>query len=131
MKRFAIALLFLALAISAFAKKNKEQITIEVVATTNETVKGEIQGNGSGLSQLAVTIHGKKIVHTDAATMKVIINGEHAYMDCYEHHKGCTPIAPGMYNGELEGKKGGVWIEYNMPLTHKLMRQHYIVAGSW
>ena len=126
MKRFAIALLFLALVVSAFAKKNKEQVTIEVVSTVNSTVKGELAGNGIG-----VAIHGKKIVHTDAATMKVIINGEHAYMDCYEHHKGCTPIAPGMYNGELEGKKGGVWIEYNMPLTHKLMRQHYIVAGSW
>jgi hypothetical protein len=123
MKRFAIALLFLALAVSAFAKKNKEQVTIEVVATTTSTTHGEVEGNGS--------IHGRKVTHTDAATMKVIINGEHAYMDCYEHHKGCTPIAPGLYNGELEGKKGGVWVEYNMPLTHKLMRQHYIVAGSW
>jgi len=126
MKRFAITLLFLALAMSAFAKKSKEQVTIEVVSTTNSTVKGEIQGGG-----IAVAIRGRKIVHTDAATMKVIINGEHAYMDCYEHHKGCTPIAPGIYNGELEGKKGGIWVEYNMPLTHKLMRQHYIVAGSW
>jgi hypothetical protein len=88
-------------------------------------------GNGSAASNIAIAIRGRKITHTDAATMKVIINGEHAYLDCYEHHKGCTPIAPGTYSGEMDGKDGGVWVTYDMPLTHKSMRQHYIVAGSW
>jgi len=130
MKKFLLVFALLGLFVPAFAK-DKEQVTIEIVDTSNSTAHGEIVGDGSAASNIAIAIHGKKITHTDAASMRVIINGEHAYLDCFEHHKGCTPIAPGIYNGEMDSKHGGIWVSYDMPLTHKSMRQHYVVAGSW
>ena len=111
--------------------RDKEKVTVEVVDTQNSTLHGELQGNGSAGSAIGLAIAGRKHTKTDASTMDAIVNGEHAKLDCFEHHKGCSTIAPGTYDGELDGKSGSIWVSYNMPLTHKLVRNHYRVAGSW
>jgi hypothetical protein len=67
--------------------------------------------------------------HTDASTIFVIVNGEHALLDCYERRTGCSTVGPGKYYGEQDGD--GIWVNYQMPVTHKWVREHYKVAGSW
>ena len=66
--------------------------------------------------------------HTGTANIYVIVNGEHALLDCYER-AGCATIVPGKYYGERDGD--GIWISYQMPVTHKPARDHYKIAGSW
>lgn len=96
----------------------------EVCAFLNSIVVVEIV---DGL-KLTGTFAGKE-AHTDNATLTVVINGEHALLDCDEHRAGCTTIGPGKYYGELTGKS--VWINAKVPLTHQDVRDHYIIAGSW
>ncbi len=67
--------------------------------------------------------------HTDTSKIYVIVNGEHALLDCYEHRTGCTTIGPGKHYGQSDG--GSIWINYRTPLTHKPLRNHYAIAGSW
>jgi len=72
---------------------------------------------------------------TDAATIAVIVNGEHALLDCFERRKGCITVGPGKYYGELDFASGhgvgGIWIAFEVPLTHQQVRDHYKIAGSW
>lgn len=67
--------------------------------------------------------------HTDTSNIYVIVNGEHALLDCYERRTGCATIGPGKYYGEQNGD--GIWVSYRMPITHESMRNHYKIAGSW
>ena len=67
--------------------------------------------------------------HTDTASIYVVVNGEHALLDCYERRTGCATIKAGTYYGERDGD--GIWLNYQMPITHKPMRNHYKIAGSW
>ena len=62
------------------------------------------------------------------ADLKVIIDGEHAYLDCWKRHR-CSSIAPGKYEGDLKGQD--VWINFQIPITHKWVHDHYIIRGSW
>jgi hypothetical protein len=66
---------------------------------------------------------------TDTSTIHVIVNGERALLDCYEHRKGCTTMGPGKYHEELDGES--IWVDYQLPLTHKTVRNHYVIAGGW
>lgn len=67
--------------------------------------------------------------HTEASTIYVIVNGEHALFDCFERDVICATIRPGKYYAEQGGD--GVWVTYRMPITHKAMRNHYKLSGSW
>jgi hypothetical protein len=110
--------------LTAPTKRKKGAVIVEVVDTENLTQSVDARGNGGVVPALT----GRR-THTDTSTIRVIINGEHAVLDCYEHRKGCTTMAPGKYYGELDGES--VWVDYEMPLTHKPIRNHYKVAGSW
>lgn len=67
---------------------------------------------------------------TDVVFMvNAIVNGDHARLKCYENHKGCTALGPGEYEAEID--KDNVWIIMSAPVTHKLIRDHWKVAGSW
>jgi hypothetical protein len=65
----------------------------------------------------------------DESSIYVIVNGEHALLDCYERRTGCSTIGPGRYYGELKGD--GIWVSYRMPITHQPIHNHYKLAGSW
>ncbi|HEY1203245.1 MAG: hypothetical protein ABSH46_19070 [Bryobacteraceae bacterium] len=106
---------------SAPPKQGKTAVVVEVVDTQNLT----LDARGGGIVGGIVG----RTTHTDTSTIHVIVNGEHALLDCYERRKGCTTIGPGRYYGELEGES--VWVNYEMPLTHKAVRNHYRIAGSW
>jgi hypothetical protein len=108
----------------------KTSVLIEVVDTTNLTQSSDARGDTSGGAAAAIVkaTTGRR-THTDTASIKVIVNGEHALLDCYEHRKGCGTIGPGKYFGEQDGD--GIWINYQMPITHKPVRDHYKIAGSW
>jgi len=119
-------------------------ITIEVVDPENLTQSGDLRGNATvdahgnpttgGLDTAAIGIvnatTGRR-THTDAATMAVIVNGERALLDCYERAKGCVPIGPGRYYGELATDKKSLWVEHEVPISHIHVRDHYVIAGSW
>ena len=112
----------------------KVAIEVEVVDMSNLTQSRDVRGvsGGPGAAGLAGTIMNAttgRTTHTDASTMKVIVDGEHALMDCYERRKGCATVAPGRYSGTL--KDGDVWIAFTMPISHKPVRNHYTIAGSW
>jgi hypothetical protein len=117
----AVALALFAVAASGH---EKTQITVEVVDTQNMTqTVDQRQGHG-----LIGALAGRS-TFTDATSMNAIINGEHAKLDCFEHRKGCTTIGPGTYQGEMD--KGSIWITYELPVTHKKVRNHYVVRASW
>jgi hypothetical protein len=108
----------------------KTSVIVEVVDTQNLTQSSDVRGDTSGGAVGAVVngVTGRR-THTDTSTINVIANGEHALLDCYERRTGCATIGPGKYYGELEGD--GIWVSYQMPLTHKWVRNHYKIAGSW
>jgi len=104
---------------------------IEIVDTNNLTQSSDLRDAPSrpGIAGIADAIHGRRNTLTDNASLNIIANGEHALIDCYEHHKGCTTIGPGKYYAEIDGDS--LWIDYEMPITHESKRNHYVVAGSW
>jgi hypothetical protein len=106
-------------------------VLLEVVDTNNLTQSVDVRGSSGGGGVPGAVVNGLtgRRTHTDAMSVYVIVNGEHALLDCYERRTGCATIAPGKYYGELKGD--GIWIDYEMPLTHKPMRNHYKLAGSW
>jgi hypothetical protein len=108
----------------------KTVIVVEVVDTQNLTQSTDARGDSSGGAVKAAVngLTGRR-THTDTSTIYVVVNGEHATLDCYERRTGCTTIGPGKYYGELDGES--LWVNYEMPLTHKAVRNHYKVAGSW
>jgi len=99
-------------------------VLVEVVDTQNQTQSMDTRASGGIIPALT-----GRTTHTDSATIYVIVNGEHATLDCYEHRTGCTTIGPGKYYGELDGES--IWVNYQMPLTHTAVRNHYTLAGSW
>ena len=108
----------------------KKSITVEVVDATTLTQSRDARGDTSGGAAAAVVngLTGRR-THTDTSTIYVIANGEHALLDCYQRRTGCPTIGPGRYYGEQDGD--GIWVSYQMPLTHKWVRNHYKIAGSW
>ena len=108
----------------------KTAVVVEVVDTENLTQSSDQRGDTSG-GAVGAVVHGLtgRRTHTDVSTIRVVVNGEHALLDCYERRTGCTTISPGKYYGELDGDS--IWVTYEMPITHKQVRNHYKIAGSW
>lgn len=117
-------------AVKDLCRAIKKSVVVEVVDTQNLTQSSDARGDTSGgVAGAIVNSTTGRRTHTDTDSIYVIVNGEHALLDYYERRTGCTTIAPGKYYGEQEGD--GVWVSYQMPLTHKWVRNHYKVAGSW
>jgi hypothetical protein len=108
----------------------KTSVIVEVVDTQNLTQSQDTRSDTSGGAAGTVVngLTGRR-THTDASTIYVIVNGEHALLDCYERRTGCTTVGPGKYYGEQDGES--IWVSYQMPITHKQVRNHYKIAGSW
>jgi len=106
----------------------KNGVIVEVVDAHTLTQSIDARGTGQGLGAVVAATIGRQ-THTDTASIYVIVNSEHALLDCYERRKGCTTIGPGKYYGELIS--GSLWVDYEMPLTHQPIRNHYVIAGSW
>ena len=67
--------------------------------------------------------------YTSAYRMKVIINGENALLECWNRPQNCTYLGSQVYDGELSGKD--IWISSQVPVTHKQVRDHWRIIGSW
>jgi hypothetical protein len=105
-------------------------VIVEVVETQNLTQSRDARGDTSdGPIAAVVNDTTGRRTHTDASTIYVIVKGEHALLDCYERRTGCSTIGPGKYYGEVDGD--GIWVSYVLPITHKQVRNHYKIAGSW
>jgi hypothetical protein len=102
----------------------KMHVIVEVEDRQNLTQSADMRSNGTVVGALT----GRR-THTDTSSIYVVVKGEHALLDCYERRTGCTTIALGKYYGELEGD--GIWVSYQIPLTHRWVRNHYKIAGSW
>lgn len=108
----------------------KTAVIVEVVDTQRLTKSQDARGDTSGgVVGTVINSQTGRRTHTDSSTLNVIVKGEHALLDCYERRTGCATIGPGKYYGEQDGD--GIWISYQMPITHKQLRNHYKVAGSW
>jgi hypothetical protein len=107
----------------------RTSVIIEVVDSQTLTQSTDARGTGPGV--VAATVNGLtgRRTHTDTSSIYVIVNGEHALLDCYERRTGCATIGPGKYYGQKSGD--GIWISYRMPITHEPMRNHYKIAGGW
>jgi hypothetical protein len=108
----------------------KTFVMIEVVDTQNLTQSSDVRRDTSGgvVGAIVNSATGRR-TQTDSATISVIVKGEHALLDCYEHSTGCATLGPGKYYGGMRGD--GIWVNYRMPLTHEPVRSHYKIAGSW
>jgi hypothetical protein len=105
-------------------------VVVEVVDPENLMQSVDLRGAGTALPGFINTVTGRR-THTDATSMAVIVKGEHALLDCFEHRKGCVPIGPGKYYGEFDPDKRSIWVNHDIPLTHDHVRDHYVIAGSW
>jgi hypothetical protein len=136
MKPTTIVLLFLLVSLSPTGwGKDKKLVSVKVEVISAEGVQ-ENQGSTD-------TLKGREVV-TDAWTMKVVINGDHAVLKCYENHNACHFLGAGTYDGELKTHPNAaakdyagyssdpdVWIHYIRPIDHRDIREHWKVTGSW
>jgi len=111
-------------AIKVLGHAVKTFVVVEVVNMQNAIETTDDRKDG----RLIDAATGRRTL-TDTASINVIFKGEHALLDCYERRTGCATISPGKYYGEQSGD--GIWVSYRMPITHKPMRNHYKIAGSW
>lgn len=118
-------------AIKQACKFVKTLIVVQVMDATNLTLTKDARGTGQNLGEVVANDLTGRVTHTDATTMYVIANGERALLDCFEHRKGCTPLGPGTYYGNLDVDKRSIWVNHTLPLTHQRLRDHYVIAGAW
>jgi hypothetical protein len=73
-------------------------VAVEVVDTRTLTQSRDVRGDASGgvAGTVVNDLTGRR-THTDSSTIYVVVNGEHALLDCYERRSGCTTIGPGEY----------------------------------
>lgn len=127
MKAIGILVAFALLSVAPVlaATKRTEPIKVEIMAPTeslNTTYRsggliGAIQGN---------------VRHEIVFQVNALVNGEHARLQCDEHHKGCTAMGPGIYDAELkQGANTDIWITVVLPVSHKTIRDHWVVSGTW
>jgi hypothetical protein len=122
MKRILVVLMLALISSAAFAaKKEKQAIKVEVVATTTQDIKYI----SPGLVGAFQGVKTKNLVYS----MNTIINNEHTKLECKEGHKGCTSMTPGVYDAEFDGKS--LWIMFELPVTHKPVREHWELSGGW
>lgn len=108
----------------------KTFVPIQVVDERTLTLSSDTRGDKSGgvVGAVVNSSTGRR-THTDETSIYVVVNGEHALLDCYERRTGCSTLGPGKYYGELKGD--GMWVSYRMPITHQPVHNHYKLAGSW
>ncbi|HUA15414.1 MAG TPA: hypothetical protein VMG31_08955 [Verrucomicrobiae bacterium] len=105
-------------------------VPIEVVDTRTLTFSSDTRGDTSGgIVGTVVNSETGRRTHTDESSIYVIVRGEHALLDCYERHTGCSTMGPRKYYGRVKGD--GIWVSYRMPITHQPVQNHYKLAGSW
>jgi hypothetical protein len=118
---------------------SKNKLTIVKVEVVDQT---SFQGKFGN----ADSVLGRRTA-IEAASLRVIINGDHALLRCYENHQGCNTLGPGTYDAEVSVPKCGddclgrdtsgkatdpdVWIYYVQPLDHHRFREHWRVSGTW
>jgi hypothetical protein len=126
MRKIVIPLLIAALAVPAFAnnKQTNKQTKIEIVAPSEDK---SVKTQGGGLIGAIAGARTTVVVFM----VNTIVNGDHARLKCYENHKGCTALGPGMYDAEIDEKKGDIWITLVVPVSHKIIQDHWRVAGTW
>jgi hypothetical protein len=145
MRHIIISLFLLAMLSPAALGRDKKliKVKVEIVEQPEGSVES-VQGgtDGSLVGAAAGAAVGRRVV-TDAWTMKVIINGEHAILKCYENHHACHFVGVGTYDAELKTHTDGwtyggptyadpdLWIHYIRPIDHVDMREHWKVDGSW
>ena len=83
----------------------KTSVIVEVVDTQNLTESQDTRRDTSG-GAVGTVVNGLtgRRTHTDTSMIYVIVNGEHALLDCYERRTGCATIGPGKYYGEQDGE---------------------------
>lgn len=124
MKKITMLIMVSLFLVSSAAFAVKKQLKVEIVAPSEDR---SVKTQGPGLIG---AIAGAKT--TDVVFMvNALINGDHARLKCYENHRGCTALGPGMYDAELDDKNGDVWISIEIPVSHKIVRDHWRVAGTW
>ena len=108
----------------------KTFVMVEVVDshTLTQSIDARDDTSGGVVGAIVSDLTGRR-THTDQSSIYIILNGEHALLDCYERSIGCSSIGPGRYYGKLKGD--GIWLNYRMPITHQPVRNHYKLAGSW
>ncbi|MGB9469647.1 MAG: hypothetical protein WBQ59_09865 [Candidatus Acidiferrum sp.] len=120
MKKCAL-LLLLPFAVLA---KDPPQNQVSVQIASNDT--RDVREHGGGLIGLAAGSKTTEVVFG----VKAIISDQHVQLVCDEGHHQCSPLGEGKtYMGEL--KKDSVWITQTIPLTGKVVRDHYKIKGSW
>ena len=121
MKAIVYSLSLVLFSLPASAAK-KEVTKVQIPTQTEDRA---FQSRGAGL---AGAIAGSKT--EDVVFMvNAVVNGDHARLRCFENHNGCTALGPGEYDDVLE--KDSVWIISTMPVTHKEVRDHWKITGSW
>jgi len=136
--RRTILLLAIALIIplAASAKKKLTTVKVEVVGPT-DNFEERLGASGS--------IWGRRS-RIESVSLKVIVNGDHALLRCYENHQGCNTLGPGTYDAEImipkcencsgrdtsgKGSDPDIWIYYIQPIDHQRFREHWRVSGTW
>jgi hypothetical protein len=138
MRRTIMLLAVLATLSPGALGRDKKLVKVKVeVVDQPEGWQGSVQGGGAVGAAV-----GRRVV-TDAWTMKVIVNGEHAILKCYENHHACHYLGVGIYDAELkthaktwayggpEDSDPDLWIHYIRPIDHVDIREHWKVDGSW
>jgi hypothetical protein len=100
----------------------KQSMKIQIVAQTEDRAVKYRNGGVVG------AFEGTKTADV-VFMVNAIVNGDHARLKCFENHHGCTALGPGDYDAEIE--KDNVWVITTMPVTHKVIRDHWKVSGSW
>lgn len=126
MKKCALLLVALSLAIPAAARHHKQTMKIEVVSQAEES---PYKMHGTGVIGAIV---GER-TYSKVYMLNALVNGDKARLKCFENHRGCLAIGPGIYDAEVEPQKDGadVWIIIQMPVTHRVVRDHWKVSGTW
>lgn len=93
--KLTIVLVSLLMASTSAWGKDKSLVKVKVeVVDQPEGMQGSVQGDG-----VVGAAVGRRVI-TDAWMMKVIVNGEHAMLKCYENHHKCHFLGVGTYDAE-------------------------------
>ena len=123
MNKATIAAMILSLFVAVGAQAIRSQ-TVKVEVVTDSESRSYIT-QGGGLIGLAVGHRNTDVVFA----VNVIINGDRARLKCSENHHNCATLGVGIYDGEIKGRD--VWISQTEPLTHKILKDHWQVVGSF
>ena len=118
----ALGIILACCSVANAVQKPKEMVKITIAAPSEDRAVRYQNGGLIGAIQGAKTADVVFMVNA-------IIDGDHARLKCNEGHRGCTALGPGEYDAEI--KKDDVWVIMTMPVTHKVIRDHWKVSGSW